>query len=138
MRVFSVKHDPRYQYLFPLEGQSRAFAELDGSFRADEWAPPRVSIPEPQLLPGDFFNFSDGFLITGPEATKALHDLLAVAGELLPIPYDGQIYTLLNVTECYDCLDHDQTICSPGNRSGPMTIRGTLSIRACFPCVSVR
>ena len=32
-----------------------------------------------------------------------------MAGELLPLPYQGQEYTLLNVTECINCLDEEHT-----------------------------
>jgi hypothetical protein len=30
-----------------------------------------------------------------------------MAGELLPLPHEGREYTVLNVTECINCLDQD-------------------------------
>jgi hypothetical protein len=32
---------------------------------------------------------------------------LEMAGDLLPLPYEDQEYTILNVTECINCLDHE-------------------------------
>lgn len=122
MRVFSVKHDPNYQYFFPIDGHFRVFAELDGNFREDDWSPPRVHVPEPQLVHGNFYNFSNGFLIIDPPATEILHGLLTVAGELLPLPYHADVYRVLNVTECADCLDHDQTVWSPVSKTEPLQI----------------
>ena len=37
-----------------------------------------------------------------------LRGFLEMSGELLPLPYKGEEYTLLNVTECIDCLDQDK------------------------------
>ena len=51
------------------------------------------------------YNFSSGSPIFSPLATELLLTLLEMAGELLPLPYEGGVYTLLNVTECIDCLD---------------------------------
>jgi hypothetical protein len=38
-----------------------------------------------------------------------LEEFLEMAGELLPLPYRGEEYTIVNVTECINCLDHEAT-----------------------------
>ena len=115
MRVFSVKHDPCYQYFAPTTSQPGVLAELDGSFREEVWVPPVVVIPEPRLLRGDFFNADGGYWITSSRATEILRDLMSVAGQLFPITFQAHTYMLLNVTECYDCLDHDLTVWTAGS-----------------------
>jgi hypothetical protein len=47
-----------------------------------------------------------------------LHQHFATAGELLPLPYEGEVYTLLNITECINCLDHEQTEWIYGKSTG--------------------
>ena len=59
-----------------------------------------------------------GAFVTDSTATEALRDLLEMAGELLPIRCKNEDYTLLNVTECMDCLDHDRTEWEMGRRTG--------------------
>ena len=71
--------------------------------------PPPVFIYEPKLKAGDFFNFDSDALIANPRATEALRTLFEMAGELLPLPYKGEVYAILNVTECIDCVDRERT-----------------------------
>jgi hypothetical protein len=52
-----------------------------------------------------------------PQGEK-LRDLLEMAGELLPLQYKGDPYTLLNFTECMDCLDHKNTEWVLGKTTG--------------------
>ncbi len=63
----------------------------------------------PKLRHGNFYNFGGGFLTADGRATEALRTHFEMAGELLPLPYKGEIFTVLNVTECIDCLDHERT-----------------------------
>ena len=41
-----------------------------------------------------------------------------MAGELLPFDYKNERYSLLNVTECMDCLNHEQTEWVVGKSTG--------------------
>ncbi len=41
-----------------------------------------------------------------------------MAGQLLPLPYKGQTYTILNVLECVDALDQDRTQWIYGETTG--------------------
>jgi hypothetical protein len=67
---------------------------------------------------GDFYNFGSSLLITSPRATEILRPHLEAAGELLPLPYQGLTYYLLNVTLCINCLDHDRTEWIIGKSTG--------------------
>jgi hypothetical protein len=68
-----------------------------------------VYVYKPLHEQGDFFQFSSSALITSPRATEALRDHLEMAGELLPLPHEGQEYTALNVTLCINSLDRERT-----------------------------
>jgi hypothetical protein len=120
MKIFRIENDvDHYRYLLPEEQGCLAFRELDGTPKAEAWSPPNVRICEPQLEIGNFYNFGNGFLIADLRATEALCTLFEMAGELLPLPFNGDLYTVLNVTECINCLDHEKTtwIMSPEGRS---------------------
>ena len=70
---------------------------------------PEFEIFRPKRRVGNFYNFDGGFLIADPKASEALRSLLEMAGELLPLPYEEEVYTVLNVTRYVDCLDHEET-----------------------------
>jgi hypothetical protein len=91
---------------------------MDCTRRKDTWSPPEVFIYKPFLKKGHFFNFSSGILISNPEATEIVGGHLEAAGELLPLPYREEIYTLLNVTECIDCLHQESTKWHIGRTTG--------------------
>jgi hypothetical protein len=113
-----IRHDStKYQYFFPKEGDGAQFEMLDGYSRADTWSPPEVYIPQPELLRGNFLNFGDGFLIADAEASEALSYLFRIAGEVLPLFYEGRNYSVLNVTECADCINHAQCALDERSRS---------------------
>ena len=56
--------------------------------------------------------------MTDRNATEKLRDILEMAGELLPIEYKNEPHSLLNVTECMDCLDHERTEWVVGKNTG--------------------
>ncbi len=110
MRVFKLTHDnERYQYFLGSDGCVDPFGTLEGYSVKDDWSPPAVRIPKPELEPGNFFNFGNGYLIADSRATEAVMACIEPSGELLPLPYAGQTYTVFNCTVCPDCLDHKKT-----------------------------
>jgi len=110
MQVFRLKSDVNhYQYFLTEERTLGEQLLTDCSRREDTWVPPKVFIYMPLLRKGDLFNFSGGSLIFSPSATEKLRMHLEMAGELLPLPYQGETHTLLNVTECINCLDQEKT-----------------------------
>ena len=57
--------------------------------------------------------------MTDRKASENLRDILEMAGELLPIEYKNEPYSLLNVTEYMDCLNHERTEWVVGKNTGP-------------------
>ena len=82
---------------------------MDCELRAHSWSPPSVFIYEPKKQRGDFYNFDSDILISNSKATKVIYHHYTIAGELLHLPYVGEIFTLLNITECINCLDQEKT-----------------------------
>jgi hypothetical protein len=82
---------------------------MDCTRKLPAWIPPAVYVPNPSLKKGHFFHLCSGAFVADKDATEMLRDLLEMGGELLPIAYKTEPYSLLNVTECMDCLDHERT-----------------------------
>lgn len=109
-KVYRIATDVNhYQYFFAEHESEEVKLLTDCLPRSMLWEPPSVYVYKPRLTTGDFYSFHQCSLITSPRATIALAPFLEMAGELLPLPYNGQEYTLLNVTECINCLDHERT-----------------------------
>jgi hypothetical protein len=125
LKVYRLKSEvDRYQYFLAQRREDEAKLVMYGTPKAQRWQPPGVFIYEPNLKAGDFFNFGSSVLITSPEATDILGRYLHAAGELLPLPFEGLVYHVLNVTLCINALEPD----SPGWVIGKSTGR-RISIR---------
>jgi hypothetical protein len=110
MKVYRINNDiNRYQYFLTEREEDVLKLKMDCTPKEHIWNPPSVFIYMPKLKAGDFHNFSSDILISSPRATEALRTHFEMAGELLPLPYKGQVYMLLNVTMCIDCLNHEET-----------------------------
>lgn len=110
MKVYRIVTDvDKYQYFLTQNEKDALDLLTDCKPRAMSWKPPSVFVYEPLHKAGDFYSFSTCTLITNPEATEKLRTFLEMAGELLPLPFESEVYTLLNVTECINCLDHDHS-----------------------------
>jgi|GEM_PF-811817 len=107
MRVYRVKTDSNnFNRLYPIERGDKAALRSDGSSRAQVWFPPTVVLAGKASVPlGDFVSPERCSLITSPRATAALLQVLEMAGELLPLPFEGAEYTFTNVTNVVDCYD---------------------------------
>lgn len=75
------------------------------------WSPPAVFSYEPQSQNGDFWGFEmqPAAFAARPDALRLLHPILTRPGQILDLPYESEHFGLLNVTECVDCLDPEQT-----------------------------
>jgi hypothetical protein len=110
MKVYRIQTDVnRFQYFLPEREEDALSLLMDCTPIQTTWQAPPIFIYKPRLIAGDFYSFSGGTLITSPRASEALATFLEMAGEVLPLPYKTTIFTLLNVTECIDCLDHDRS-----------------------------
>jgi hypothetical protein len=119
IRVYRIRSDVNhYQYFLPENDEELPKLRMDCVPRAENWSPPPVFVYEPLHKKGDFYNFNSSSLITSPKATQALYPYLEIAGELLSLPYKDEVYTLLNVTECINCLDQQRTEWVKGKDKG--------------------
>jgi hypothetical protein len=112
MKVFEVIPDSNhYQSLLPEDRQiwSRKELDFDGTPRAAVWKPPPVFCLYPKLKKGDFLSLGAGRIVTTPQATEKVRTFFEMAGEILPLPYEGEEYSVLNITECINCLDADRS-----------------------------
>ena len=110
MKVFRVSTDVnRFQYFLPERKRDHDLLNFDGSVRYDSWHPPKVRIYKPTHERGDFFNFDSSALIASKHATEVLLEFFEASGELLPLPFGKETFTVVNITECVNCLNRDAT-----------------------------
>lgn len=112
MKVFEVMPDiDRFQTFLVEErfGMSIQDQIFDATPRADNWPRPEVYVLRPKLKIGDFFGFrAQNTIIASPEAYSKVEFFFDVAGEALPLLYQGREYMLLNVLECINAVDQDR------------------------------
>lgn len=110
---FEVDLDSDYQYFLFEDTAAVEDLIFDGHPQLDTWSPPAVYSYQPRLREGDFWDFGVGSVgatfAVRPEALEAVEYHLSRAGELLPFPYQGREFVVVNITECIDALDHDAT-----------------------------
>jgi hypothetical protein len=110
MRVYRFTSDVnQYQYFLPDAEEDVLSLLTECQPMLDAWHPPAVFVFKPLHKPGDLYGFYGCTPIFSPRATEALAEYLAVAGELLPLPYKGEVFTALNVLECVNSLDEEHT-----------------------------
>ena len=120
VRVFKVYQDiDHFQCFRAKDPKLDPFEDLlHGKSWSSTWSPPSVYLDSPKLKRGDFYQSGSNYMIANPKATDALRTLFEEAGELLPLPFQGEKYYVLNVTKCVDCLDQEKTGWSVPNPSG--------------------
>ena len=121
VKVFRMRLDiNHYQYFLTESDSESRRLYMDGIPLGDSWSPPTVYVERPKRPAGDFYNPNNSVLIASPRATEVLRSHFNFAGELLPLPYKDQIFTVLNVTQCVDVLDPERsefaTSATPGIR----------------------
>src|SRR6266542_652906 len=113
MKVYRIAHDSNhYQFLLPKrEKDALFFYDFDGTSRAVNWRPPPMTLfTKGKLQRGDFFQFAQGVVISNSRGVDALNvAFFEPAGELLPLTVGKEMYYVLNVTRCIDCLDEETT-----------------------------
>lgn len=110
MKVYRlVTEVNRYQYFLVEKEEFAEKLSMDCTYRSNSWNPPGVYVYNPRSEVGDFYNFSSNLLISNSKATEILRTFFDMAGEILPLPYQGEVFSVLNVTECINCLDDRET-----------------------------
>ncbi len=65
--------------------------------------PPEVFIPRPKFKRPDFLKFSLHHTFTvSPTSLKKVQNFLEASGELLPLPYKSELFSVLNVLKCVE------------------------------------
>ena len=118
LKVFRMTDIDRYQFLLPEHREDAARLRMDGTPKQDTWVLPPSTFSHRIYSPAISTNRTIGILITDLRATGVLRRYLEWAGELLPLPYKDEIFTLLNVTECVDVLDYGRTVFAPTTTPG--------------------
>ena len=91
---------------------------LDCRPKLPNWKAPEICIFNPKRERGDFFHLCAGGPAVAEPAVERLRDSLEMAGELLPLTYNGSTFFLLNVLECANCLDAHRTEWVIGKKTG--------------------
>ena len=121
MIIYEVRNDSNtFQSFLPKDEAFWSADEhvFDGRPKSRTWLPPEVYSHNPTKDAGDFWHFGSGTLVATPECTEVVRDHFEMAGELLPLSYQGLNFTLLNVLECPDCLDSEKCEWVFGKTSG--------------------
>src|SRR4051794_31748731 len=99
MKVYQICGDVgHYQALYPDDPEVWASKMLvfGGTPKAADWRPPRMHCNKPLLKRPDFWYVTPGALVAGASAIEAVRTPFEMAGELLDLPYQNEILTVLN------------------------------------------
>ena|SRR5215218_5233707 len=113
MKVFKVDFDvDRFQSLATQE--DGYWVELEQPFECkpmlDKWKPPKMYLDNPAAPAPDLWYVGiEATVAATAKAFEHVQTQFEMAGECLPLPAEGQQFTLLNVTECVNCLDHERS-----------------------------
>ncbi len=124
MKVYRVSPDVnKFQY-FLLDDHECGLTKMmdfDCTPKTEEWVAPAVYTFNPKRTNGNFPALcATATLVVDEVALKQLADLLEMSGELLPLPHNGSIYHVLNVTDCVNALDERKTQWRYEQNSGPI------------------
>jgi hypothetical protein len=110
--VYQVRGDVNhYQSLLRDAPATPAAAEMlrfHGRAKAAMWVPPPVYSPTLSLKAPDIWTLN-GALVFPPEALAVLDDVLSKAGELLPLPFEGETWHVFNIVHTTNCLNEEAT-----------------------------
>lgn len=123
MRVYQVRCDVNQFQSFDVDtdnwdGDILSLLTFDCVERAAAWSAPPVFVLHPRKKKGNCFAFAPGAFAIDQTAFEQLADLLEMSGELLPLQHQGETYYVVNVLECVNCLDEDNTQWIYGNTTG--------------------
>ena len=83
---------------------------FDCKARGQDWKNIEWYIDNPKLIEGDFYHINSGVLVFNEKVYDSeLFTILEMAGEILPISVKDKRLYLLNVLECINSLDHQNT-----------------------------
>lgn len=110
MKIHSIAYDLSiFQSLLPVDERIwwTDALNFNGRSKVRGWIPPEVYIRKPKLKRGNFIHLTagSGCLVFDHFSYAHLRDILEPAGEILPLPFEGEELYILNVTVCVEALD---------------------------------
>lgn len=113
MKIHMLYEDVNKFQMLAFEGMEQLSLEeltFDGRPRLAHWKPPGAFVYKPRLKRGNFLALGGcSTFVVDATAAEELADLLEKSGELLPLTVNGEQFYVVNVTQCFDVLDHDHT-----------------------------
>lgn len=113
MKVYRVKTDVRnYQWIMPdiSEDNLLDFIMFDCEAKNENWTDINWYIDNPKLKKGNFYHIHGGsFAFDQQVYDSELFTLFEMAGQILPINVEGQKLYVLNVLECINSLDQENS-----------------------------
>ncbi len=112
MQVFRVRLNSNiFQSLLPDDPNvwETDLLKMDCEPKLSLWRPPAVHIVNPKRKRGSFFHLCSGAFAVDLSKNGDLLAVLEMAGELLPLPFRGELFHLINILECVNCLDEQKT-----------------------------
>lgn len=113
MKVYEVRHESnKFRSLLFEKGvdeYTHPLLKFDGTSVAEDWKPPGVWCHSPKKKQGDFWGIGSSAV---PAVTRAafphIQTHIEMAGEALPLVFEGVELFILGVTEVINCLDHEK------------------------------
>ena len=121
MKVFRIRlNSNKYQSFLPVDDKvwQSELLTMDCQEKQQDWTAPSVYIDNPKLIKGNFFDFCSGAFVVDSIAHDVLQEVLEWAGEILPLPHKDELFHLVNVRECVNCLDELNTKWVIGKTTG--------------------
>jgi hypothetical protein len=112
MKVFKIRPASNvYQSALPSDigVHKTELLRFDCDRRLENWVPPEIYIYNPKKKRGNFLQLTPGSFLVDEMAKELLLPILEMAGELLPIPHKDELFFALNVLECINCLNENNT-----------------------------
>ena len=115
MKVYEVRSDAdNYQFLSQLSDKAMDVHQRIENRRklshckpvTEPLTPPDVYSQQPKLKRGDFWGFAPySTFAVMPNSISKVRMFLEEAGELLPVLYKTEVFSVFNVLKCVDCVD---------------------------------
>jgi len=105
---YSFDADDYQHFTWKYDPNNDKWYKFDGTPKGDSWKPEQdIYIANPMNEKGDFVGFV-GEIVLSQKALSVLRPVLKPCCEFLDFEYDGEIYTLANVLQKGEFLDHNK------------------------------
>jgi hypothetical protein len=121
MKIYKIRNNPNFRRVeldrrkFGASSEFLQYIDTHLQFKGvpiKDWQPPDVKADYPAFPAPDFwsvFGGGRGDITAGQKAVGLVETFLVRAGQLLPLPFQGETLIICNVLECQDCIDEDKS-----------------------------